>query len=324
MIRRIPPGLFGAVVVSVLLWIPGSVLAGGGAGTAQRLPVPGGVFIRGTATGAWDEGPPVSVTVRPFRIDETEVTVGAFAAWARSLADGGAAVGVEGPWYRWSAEGARDLLGSGGLSAAAAGVVRAALTAQLDPRSRSDDPLASPALAALVATQAGLPVRGVTWNDASRFCAAQRGRLPSEVEWERAARGTDGRRWPWGDEWDVERVLAGLGAMNGPAPVGSRPQGASPFGALDMAGNVWEWVSDLYEEHFGPSAKGTLPAAPADHLRDPRQGRDGGGRRVIRGGAWAADTAARARFDTRTTRRLWSNPASSAADLGFRCADDGP
>jgi formylglycine-generating enzyme required for sulfatase activity len=92
------------------------------------------------------------------------------------------------------------------------------------------------------------PVVSVSWEDARRYCAwmtETMGRvhqLPTEAEWEKAARGTDGRAYPWGDEWDLTRCNTSESGLEAMAPVGGYPQGASPYGVLGMAGNVWEWT----------------------------------------------------------------------------------
>jgi formylglycine-generating enzyme required for sulfatase activity len=135
------------------------------------------------------------------------------------------------------------------------------------------------------------PVVCVTWAQASAFCAWAGERLPSEIEWEKAARGDDGRRFPWGDAWDPKAAnwYDDAGSIDGHAtlaPVGSFPNGASPYGALDMAGNVWEWVAD--------------------------GGSDS--QRVVRGGGHAAKPIA-----LRTSKRILRD-AHGWENVGFRCA----
>ncbi|MBN1205900.1 MAG: SUMF1/EgtB/PvdO family nonheme iron enzyme [Myxococcaceae bacterium] len=159
------------------------------------------------------------------------------------------------------------------------------------------------------------PVVCVSWEQAAAYCRHAGGALPTEAQWEKAARGEDGRVFPWGDTWEPLRANSGEGehpnTLDGhatTAPVGSFPSGASPYGALDMAGNVWEWVADWYAEDaysHGPS-------------RDPR-GPETGTARIMRGGGYAANS-----FAQRTTKRIPRDPLDSYVNIGFRCAHPAP
>jgi formylglycine-generating enzyme required for sulfatase activity len=255
--------------------------------------IEGGRFFMGTDERGVEEHerPAHRVLLDAYCIDRTEVTVDAFAACVSSGA-------CAGPWDK-------------------------NLWADISPvEQRTFDPLCN----VREPTRRGQhPANCVSWTQASAYCGASGKRLPREAEWEFAARGTDGRRYPWGDaEPTAQRLNAcgtecvSWGKRNGvtlaavypqddgwptTAPVGAFPAGASPFGLLDMTGNVWEWVADRY---------GPYDAAE----RANPEGADKGEDRVVRGGAWNGGDAAW----VRPTFRYHTTPSDRGYAIGFRCA----
>src|ERR1700722_17447081 len=225
------------------------------------LRLPGGHFVMGSslARAPINERPVRPMTVAPFWIDRTEVTVEAYRA---CVATGACPVPA-----------------------------RASATCTYD----ADEP--------------DLPVSCVHWADADAYCGWVGKRLPSEREWEYAARGPLAVAFPWGagascaDAVTLINEQSGKSCARRPARVGTHPGGASVFGVQDMSGNLEEWTADWYVELLGP---GPMPRAGAAH--------------VLRGGGWLS-----APSQSRTTSRNWGSALEAGANVGFRCAkDDSP
>ncbi len=164
--------------------------------------------------------------------------------------------------------------------------------------------------------QDDLPVVGVDWFQSQAYCEWVGGRLPTEAEWEKAARGTDSRIYPWGNEFDGTRLnscdknciqdwkdVRWDDGYKYTAPVGSYPDGASPYGILDMSGNVWEWTNDWYAEDYYVDAPYRNPMGPMDGVQ-----------RVIRGGSWHYSGR-----NLRAVNRHKDTPTFRYDKIGFRC-----
>jgi formylglycine-generating enzyme required for sulfatase activity len=256
----------------------------------------GGPFFMGSDDGLPGERPEHKVQVAPYCMDTFEVTTARYIA----CSDVG-----------WCKRAATTNLGEGlGVSDQNA----------YDQLCNERDP----------AGRAQHPINCVTWEMADVFCRSHHVRLPTEAEWEFAARGSDGRAYPWGDAppsarqlnacgtecaaWGQKAKVEALAPMYeeddhwpNTAPVGSFPEGKSKFGVMDLAGNVWEWVSDWY----GPYAKGDGVNAVVGPTGPTK-----GTRRVIRGGAWNGSQASWERPSFRYSKE----PTDRSHGIGFRCA----
>lgn len=148
------------------------------------------------------------------------------------------------------------------------------------------------------------PVIGISWLQAQAYCQWAERRLPTEAEWEKAARGTDERIYPWGNSPPNSDLANFNHEVDETAPVGITAEGASPYGALDMAGNAWEWVEDGYQPDFYAHSPKENPLSDSPVNR-----------RVLRGGNWDSNADG-----IRVTNRFWAFPGRNDTD-GFRCAN---
>ena len=259
---------------------------------ALAVLVPGGNFLMGDDNGAPQERPQRTVRVRTFYIDKWEVTnrqYERFLDWVKKHGD----QSVRHPdqpadkdhtpryWKKFRP----TLLQQTGM----------ARLQQFD-----DETFRNP----------DHPVVGVDWYDAFAYAKWAGKRLPTEAEWEKAARGPDGRTWPWGNEWDFKRCNSGgyewKGERDGyiyTAPAQSFSEGVSPFGCYNMSGNVWEWVNDAY-------------SLPPDSKLDVKVER---GQKTIKGGGSNSYPTT-----VRPAMRKGYEPQFRFYCLGFRCAMDAP
>lgn len=230
--------------------------------------VPAGSFVMGSELGADDERPTREVYLDAFYIDRYEVTNGQYVEFLNAVED--------------------RLERCGGHQCVD--------TKDEDPDSHI------PYQAGRYAVETGYenhPVIKVSWYGARAYCEYRGKRLPSEAEWEKAARGGDGRAYPWGDEFDAYRANTDY-RVGDTTPVGSYPDGVSPYGAYDMAGNVWEWVADWYQAYPGSDYR-------SDFL--------GQKYKIVRGGSWNHPG-----YDARCAYRDLAHPARRILVVGFRCA----
>jgi formylglycine-generating enzyme required for sulfatase activity len=249
------------------------------------LLIPAGTFLMGSGDNDFpagpDERPQHEVTLDAFYIDQYEVSVEQFAALLNRLGH-----------YQGTCDGFDC-----GLPRHVAGYSSYLLEEDL-----GDGTVQYYALTGF----ADYPINHVSWYGASFYCQAMGGRLPTEAEWEYAARGTDGRIYPWGNEPpNKEKAVYQSESYDDLLPVDALPRGASPFGVYGMAGSMWEWVADWYDENFYAESVAENPTGPEMGLT-----------KGIRGGAWPANNQ---KDRIRATNRSSLDPTFFSSTVGFRC-----
>ncbi|MEN3353141.1 MAG: hypothetical protein V7640_1299 [Betaproteobacteria bacterium] len=259
-----------AVRCLALLWLIAPSLTYAQTSLSEMVAIPAGPFTMGATEGPEDEAPAHEVTLRAYSIDRFPITNAQYAEFLNAVkASPSASASLfdfDDPDARIHRRGER-------------------WTADADYGNH--------------------PVVEVPWAGAVASCKSRGKRLPTEAEWEKAARGTDARRYPWGNELPNRDRARYASGYNETAPVDAYPGGASPYGAWDMSGNAWEWVSSAYRPY---------PYRAGDGREDPKAGPV----RVTRGGGH--DSAEAEITTTQRGRNLSRNPASGHHNIGFRCA----
>ncbi len=311
------PGGVRGLVLCLLLWVLWLGQAGAADGVAgEMVLIPAGSFLMGSdkrdeaglqARYGFEkplyvnEHPPHVVELPAFYLDRYEVTNAAFKAFVRATGYPEPPLWIQNGYNVYDEK----------LRGAHVSNLRwiASDYFRLDRDTRRMDK--AQLLAALFEVQRRrdvLPVTGVSWFDAQRFCQWQGKRLPREAEWEKAARGVEGREFPWADEWRPQWTNTGAMAESAEAvmAVGSFPRDRSPYVVMDMGGNVSEWVADRYAPYPGSGLR--LSAAER-------------AQRVVRGGGAGVGHYSLSLF-FRSARRAHADPAMRSTDVGFRCARD--
>lgn len=250
-----------------------------------------------------DEHPQHKVNLQPFFIDRLEVTNADYKAFVHATGAAEPALWVQNGYNVHD-----DKLRSFRIETLQ-WVAREYFHLDQDTRALDKDALVAE-LEKIQRQRDLLPVTAVNWYDAASYCRWKKKRLPSEGEWEKAARGTGGLEYPWGQSWDSSRVNTGENDDSGVElqPVGSFAEDRSPYDVLDMGGNVSEWVADWYEAYPGATFKSEFY---------------GGIHKVIKGGGAGVGHYAISYF-FRAARRGQADPSAVSTDVGFRCAQDVP
>ncbi|MCA9972845.1 MAG: formylglycine-generating enzyme family protein [Anaerolineales bacterium] len=249
--------------------------------------IPGGVFTMGSPDGdvraGADEMPEHLVALDAFYMDQFEVSVAQYAAFVTHM---------------------------GGYEDTCSGI------ACVLPRERIgytsyliEEDLGDATLFTALTGYARYPINHVSWYGAAAYCAYVGGRLPTEAEWEYAARGDDRRLYPWGNEPpDETRAVFQSQSYDDMKPVDALPAGASPFGVFGMAGSLWEWTADWYDENYYSRSPEENPTGPETGIS-----------KAVRGGAWPNNNEA---DRIRSTNRFPLEPDFISATVGFRCVVD--
>jgi formylglycine-generating enzyme required for sulfatase activity len=247
--------------------------------------IPGGAFRMGSGDNEFpaapDERPLHEVTLKPFYIDQYEVSVAQYAALLNRLRN------YAGVCDGFDCAHPREVAG---------------YSTYLIEEDLGDGTRQFYALTGF----ANYPINHVSWYGANFYCQAMGGRLPTEAEWEYAARGTDGRIYPWGNEPpNKERAVYQSDSFDDLRPVDALPRGASPFDVYGMAGSMWEWVSDWYGENYYTNSPAENPSGPETGLT-----------KSMRGGAWPNNIG---KDRIRATNRSQLDPTFFSSTVGFRC-----